>query len=165
MMKRLLVAALVLALVGIGVPVPVGAAGQQKGGSVSGAVHNSARQPVANTTVRLRNADTGELVETTITNAKGGFTFTGVPQGNYVIEVVNAAGDVIGTSSTVAVTAGMNTVSGVAITLAARGAAGAAAAAGGAGGFFTSTAGILVIAAAGAGLGVGIYEGTKSRNK
>jgi hypothetical protein len=156
---------LLLALVGLGIPVSVGAAGQQPGGAVSGLVRNAAQQPVPNTAVRLRNVSTGQVAGTTTTNALGAFTFSGAPLGSYVVEVLDASGAVVGTSSTVVMTAATTTVSGVAITLAGAKAAAAAGAAAGGGSFFTSTAGVVVLVAAGAGVGVAIYEGTKSSSK
>jgi hypothetical protein len=165
-MKRLIVASLVLVLVGLGIPVTVGAAGQQPNGVVSGVVRGSTQQPVASSPVRLRNLTTGQVAGTSTTNAQGAFTFSGVPQGNYVVEVLNASGAVVGTSSTLALTATTATVTGVAITLAgAKAAVAPAAAAGGTGSLFTSTAGIVAIAALGAGIGVAVYEGRKSPSK
>jgi hypothetical protein len=163
-MKRLLVVWLALALVGVGIPVSVGAAGQPPNSVVSGLVRSAAQQPVANTTVRLRNMNTGQVAGTSTTNTQGAFTFSGVPQGSYVVEVLNTGGVVVGTSSTVALTGGPSTVSGVAITLAGAPAA-AAAAGGGNASLFTSTAGIIALAALGAGIGVAVYEGTKSSSK
>ena len=160
-MKRILALALAAALVALGLPLPV-AAGQQTLGSIAGVARDVGAKPLANSTVRLRNVSTGGLAATTTSNASGAFSFTGLSQGSYVIEVVNAAGQVIATSSAMTLTAGAMTISGIALTAsaAAAGAAGAAAAAGGIGSFFTSTAGIVLLAAAGAGATAGIIVAT-----
>jgi hypothetical protein len=142
-MNRVLVIALVLAMAAPASGVLAAGAGQTQGvGSISGVAHAGSKV-AANTTVRLRGLANGQLAETATTNTLGQFTFTGLNPGNYVIEVVNAAGDIIGTSATVSVAAGA-AVTGVAVTLAAT----AATVAGGS--FFTSTLGIVSVAAAGA---------------
>lgn len=113
-------------------------------GTISGTAQDEQKQPIAGTLVRLRNADTGALVSTTVTTAKGEYVFTLLQSGNYIVEVVNVAGNIIGTSSTISLTAGAMTASGVVVssTLATT-----LAAAGGAGGaFVTSTLGIVTLA-------------------
>jgi len=112
-------------------------------GSVSGTAQPSAGHSAANAAVRLRNLTTGNVAGTSVTDASGAFTFAGVEPGNYVVEMLDGAGNVVSTSATVAVTQGA--VTGVAV-------GSAAAVAGGVGGFFGSTLGILTIAAAGAGV-------------
>jgi hypothetical protein len=110
-------------------------------GSISGAASNSAGRTIANTTVRLRDVTTGQLAATTTSNAAGQFSFTGLTAGSYTVEVVNAAGQIIGTSSAITVGVGA-AVTGVSVASAAMAAA--------SGSFFASTAGILAVAAAGA---------------
>lgn len=144
-MNRALVIALVLSMAAPASGVLAAAAGQTQGvGSISGVAHAAAGKVAANTTVRLRGLANGQLAETTTTDSLGQFTFAGLNPGNYVIEVVNAAGDIIGTSATVSVAAGA-AVTGVAIASAASAAATVAG-----GSFFTSTLGIVSVAAAGA---------------
>jgi hypothetical protein len=113
-------------------------------GSIAGTASNSTGQTVAKATVRLRNLTTGQLSGTTVSDAAGSFSFSGLPAGSYVVEVVNVAGEIVGTSAAVAVAAGAQ-VTGIVV------AASAAAVAGvGGAGFFSSTAGIIAVAAAGA---------------
>ena len=44
--------------------------------------------PLADATVRLRNARTGRIVETTITDKSGLFTFRSVDPGSYIVELL-----------------------------------------------------------------------------
>src|ERR1700722_12630700 len=119
--------------------------GQAQGASLAGTATSNTGQTLANYTVQLRNLATGQLAGTTTSSAAGGFSFAGLPAGNFAVEVVNAAGQIIGTSASIAVTAGA-TITGVAVSATAAavaGAAGAGAAAAGA-------------AAAGAGAAAGV---------
>jgi len=165
-MKRFLAFTLVVALVLIGLPAPLAAAATpQANGQISGVAKGQDQRPLANTTVRLRNVANGQLVGATRTNTLGEFSFTGLGQGTYVIEIVDAAGKIIGTSAQISLAAGTMAVSGVAITATAAGAAAAAAAAAGGGAFFASTAGVVVIVAAGAGVAGAIYAAKHSPKK
>jgi len=109
--------------------------------------------------VQLRNVDSGQLVGSTQSAADGGFSFTGLNPGNYVVEIVDAAGKVIGTSTSMSLAAG-GVISGVTVAASAAGAAAGAAAAGGLGAFFTSTGGILVLVGIGAGVTAGVVAAT-----
>jgi Carboxypeptidase regulatory-like domain len=144
-----------LALVcALSVSVPIGAAPRlggfgQAGASLSGTATSSSGQTVANATVRLRNLATGQLAGTTTSNAAGAFGFTGLQAGNYVVEVVNAAGQIIGTSASIGVAAGA-TITGVTVTASAAMIGGAAGAAGvPAGGISTAVVITSVAVAAG----------------
>ena len=157
--------ALVCALsvsISVGAAPRVGGA-QAQNASLSGTATSSTGQTVANATVQLRNLATGQLAGTTTSNAGGGFAFTGLQAGNYVVEVVNAAGQIIGTSASVSVAAGA-TVTGVTVTAsaAAAGAAGAAgaAAAGGSTAGGISTAVIITSVAVAAGVAGAIAVAT-----
>jgi hypothetical protein len=121
-----------------------GRAGQEATGTgiLTGTAQSSTGQVLSNAALRARNLQTGQIAGTTSSNAGGGFTFTGLNPANYVVEVVNDSGAVIGTSASVPVVAGSTATVAVSTTAAA---AGAAAAAGGA-----PAAGI------GAGAGAGI---------
>jgi hypothetical protein len=146
-MRRALVVALALALAVPGsAAFAAGAGGSPGTASIAGSARAAAGRAAANTTVRLRNLATGQLAGTTTTNAAGEFSFVGLEAGNYVVELVNATGELIATGAPVAVADGM------AVTGAGVSAAGAAAAAtaGGVGSFFSSTLGLVAIAAAGA---------------
>ncbi len=156
-MRRILALALVVSVVCLGMPMGALAAygGQtQSNGQIGGSARNPDQTPLASHTVRLRNVSNGALVpgQTTTTSAMGDYLFTGLNPGQYVVEVLDASGNLIGASTPITLTAGMMTISGVAITATAAGAAAAAASAGGLGAFFTSTAGVVILAGAGAGI-------------
>jgi hypothetical protein len=130
-------------------------------GQVAGTARTEVGNPIANTSVRLRNTGTGQVAGTTTTAANGEYSFKNVPEGNYVIELVDSNGTVIATSAPVALTS-TESVTGVALTATA-GKAGVGAVAG-SGHFFTSTAGILLLAAAGSGLVVGVIGATTQKS-
>jgi Carboxypeptidase regulatory-like domain len=150
MLRHLVLCVLVTALVVPGVPLLAAPApaGQAATGTVSGSARSASGQLMPNTTVRLRNAQTGQLAGSTTTGADGAFGFTALPPGTYVVEVVNAVGEVVGTSTTILLGATSMTATGVTVT--ATGAQFLAAAGGGS--FFTSTLGLITIAAVGAGI-------------
>ena len=131
-MRKLLASALCLALAMTAAPIDLIAL---QGGAISG-VATVDGKPLANTTVRLRNVDTGQLVGNTTSNAQGAFNFSGLGPGNYVVEIVAANGTILGTSTVIALTAAAMAVSGVSVgtSAAAIAAAGGAAGAGVAGG-------------------------------
>ena len=134
-------------------------------GQISGHAFDLAGRQLARATVRLRNLATGLTLGGAPSGVGGDFSFSGLRAGNYVVEVGNAAGQVIGTSRVIPLTPGQMIATGIGVTAiaeaesAAIGQAGAGAAAGS---FFTSTLGIVVIAAVAAGVAVGVYEATKS---
>lgn len=135
------------------------AAGQAAAvGSLSGSASSSGGQVMANTVVQLRNLATGQLAGSTTSNAAGQFSFIGLNPGNYAVEVVNAAGQIVGTSASVAVSAGA-AVTGVSVTASTAVAAAAAGAGAGAAGTAAgaSTATIVGAAAAAAGVAGAAY--------
>ena len=152
-MRRVISTVLVLAMAAFVSPIPVVVA-QGQTGAVTGTAADASKNPLANHTVRIRNVATGQTTTTT-SAANGTFSFAGVTPGNYVIEIVNAAGNVIGASSSVAVAAGATATVTVTATAVA---AAAAAAAGGAGlaGVFTGTSLIVVTAAGVAGIAIAV---------
>jgi hypothetical protein len=87
---------------------------------------------MSNTVVQLRNLATGQLAGSTTSNVAGQFSFIGLNPGNYAVEVVNAAGQIVGTSASVAVSAGA-AVTGVSVTASPLAAAAAGAGVAGAG--------------------------------
>ena len=135
-MKKLLASVLCFALAMTASPINLTAL---QTGAISG-IASVDGKPLANTTVRLRNVDTGQLVGNTTSNAQGQFSFSGLGPGNFVVETVSANGTILGTSAAIALTAAAMTITGVAVTTsaaaiaAAGGAAGAAGAAGAVGG-------------------------------
>lgn len=159
------------ALAAIGAPVLLDAASSQAAatGSLTGTASSSTGQTMANTVVQLRNLATGQLAGTTSSNAAGQFSFIGLNPGNYAVEVVNAAGQIVGTSASVTVGAGA-AVTGVSVTASAAvtaaagsGAGVAAGAAAGATAASTSTAAVIGAAAAAAGVaGAAITNETAS---
>ncbi len=155
-MKRLTALAIVLVLVG-SVPA-VALAAPQGPGQLTGSVRDAGDRPVANALVRLRNLDTCAIVVTTTTISGGAYAFTGVAPGSYVVEVIDASGQILSTSAALTVTAGQG-LSGVLVTLTSIAEKGALAS------FFTSTTGVVVLAAAGAGIGFAVYEATKSASR
>jgi hypothetical protein len=95
-----------------------------------------------NVFVQLRNAS-NQLVSRTTSDAAGSFSFSGLDAGSYVVEIVNAAGEVIGVSSPISIAAG-STVA-VTVTAAAGSVAG--------GGMGTAMLLTIITAAGGAGIG------------
>jgi hypothetical protein len=133
-------------------------------GQISGHAFDLAGRQLARVTVRLRNMSTGLTSGGAPSGASGDFAFNGLRAGTYVVEVGNAAGRVIGTSRAIALTPGQMAATGVGVTAApepelaiAQAGAGASA-----GSVFTSTLGIVVIAAVAAGVAIGVYEVTKN---
>jgi hypothetical protein len=167
-MKSILALTLALAMVSLGVPSVSFAAGRQArqgGGQLVGTARSDAGNPIANGTVRLRDTANGEVISTTRTAANGDFSFGSVPAGDYVVELVDSNGIVIATSSSVSLAAGAMSVTGVPLTVAvAKTATGSAGAAGatGAGHFFTSTGGIVLLAALGGGAVAGVVAATRT---
>jgi hypothetical protein len=80
--------------------------------------------------VQLRNLQSGQVAGSSTSGPTGGFSFSGLTPGSYMVEVVDVAGKVVGISTPVSVTAGVATT--VTVTASAAGAV-TAAAAGGAG--------------------------------
>jgi hypothetical protein len=127
---RFLVVALALALTLPAPPLVVTAVGQSEVASLAGTATSSNGEVLANATVQLRNLETGTVSDTTTSSSTGSFTFAAVNPGNYAVEILNAAGQVVGTSASISVAAGA-AITGVAVSVtAAAVAAGAASVAG-----------------------------------
>jgi hypothetical protein len=112
----MLVAALVVsARVGLTAQVPAAAAQPQTaiGGAVlnpaqaqiSGLVMSPAGEPIVNTVVRARDLLTGQLGATSATANAGQFSLV-VNPGSYMLEIVDAGGQIVGTSSFISAAAG-----------------------------------------------------------
>ena len=82
---------------------PILAQGQ---GTLSGVAQSAEKAPLPNYRVHVRNANTGELAGSTLSNQAGQFTFSSLQPGNYVVEIVDAAGKVVGLSPSLTVAAG-----------------------------------------------------------
>jgi hypothetical protein len=92
--------------------------------------------------------------DTTTSSSTGAFSFSLVNPGNYVVEVLNAAGRVVGTSASVSVAAGV-AITGVTVSATAAAVAASAAAVAG-----VSTIAAVTSAAAAAGV-VGLVTATQ----
>ena len=79
-------------------------------GVITGTVLGSAGQTLPNYTVRVRNIQTGRIVGTTKSDPAGRFSFPGLSPANYIVEVVNPGGAIVGSSALVAVAAGTTDV-------------------------------------------------------
>jgi hypothetical protein len=78
----------------------------QSGGTMTGVARGNHLQSLASVNVQLRNLDTGAVAGTTMTTEAGTFTFPKLPAGNYIAEVVDAAGKVLGVGAPVFLPAG-----------------------------------------------------------
>ena len=172
-MRRFAAIALASALSLSATPIFAARAAQAQGASLAGTATSNAGQTLANVTVQLRDLATGQLVGTTTSSATGTFSFAGLSAGSYTVEVVNAAGQIIGASAAVSVAAGA-AITGVAVSAsaaalgaAAGGAAAAAAGAAGAGAAAgISTAVIVTTVAAAAGItGAVVIANTASASR
>jgi hypothetical protein len=82
------------------------ASSQATTASLSGTASSSSGQNLPNTVVQLRSLATGQLAGTTTSSALGQFGFADLNSGNYAVEVVNAAGQIVGTSAPVMLVVG-----------------------------------------------------------
>jgi hypothetical protein len=103
------------------------AAFAQGQGALNGVAQSADRAPLPNFRVHVRNANTGDLAGSTTSNQAGQFSFGGLPPGSYVVEIVDAAGKVVGLSPALTVAAGST----VTVTVGATAAGALAAASGG----------------------------------
>ena len=154
-MRQLIAIALTSTLSLSTLPVTAVAAGAQTA-SIAGIAQNAAGLTVANATVQLRDLATGPLAGATISSSTGSFGFTGLAAGYYSIEVVNSAGQIIGTSTAIPVAAGA-TITGVTVTASA--AAPAAAAGGAAVAGSTHTSKLLIITTVAGAAGIAAIVG------
>jgi uncharacterized surface anchored protein len=139
-----------------------GAAAPATTGSVAGTASDPAGKALANATVNLRDLTSGQLAGTTTSNAAGQFSFAGLAPGNYAVEIVNAAGEIVATSAPITVAAGA-AVTGVSVTAA--GMAGALAGGSAIGSFLGSTLGIITLASGLGIAGVTAARGTASPSR
>ena len=140
-MRKAFAGVLTLVAASLGMPAGMAAAQGQTTGGVQGVARDAAQQNLSGVRVQVR-APNGQLVSTGATNAQGGFSFTGLNPATYTLEVLDAAGNIVGTSGSVAVTAGATAT--VTISAAAAGAI-AAGAAGGLGLFGLGTIGTVAV--------------------
>ena len=147
-MKRSFASALIVALIALGLPAAPFAAAPQVTGTISGFAKEAGGQPAGNVMVRLRNVDNGQIAGIMRTEPTGAFTFATVSAGNYIVEIIDGADRVLAAGAPIAL-AQKATMGGIIVTLPAS--AKAAAVVGAAGGsFWTSSAGIAMLASLGA---------------
>jgi hypothetical protein len=111
---RFLVITLAVALLLPLSPLGVTGVGQTEAASIAGTATSSTGETLVNATVQLRDLATGTVSSTTTSSSTGAFSFAAINPGNYVVEVLNAAGQVVGTSASISVAAGA-ALSGVAV--------------------------------------------------
>ena len=131
----------------------------QATGSIAGTVRDAQGQPLPSVKLQLRNIDTGQVVATTRAGADAAYQFTGIVPANYVVEIVDDSGKVLGLSVASSMAAN-GAITGLIVALSSTGAA--AAAAGGLGAFFASTGGILLLVGIGAGVTAGVIAVTNN---
>jgi hypothetical protein len=158
--RRLIGPAIAIALLATQAPL-IAAPGSSAGstGYLSGTMRTVSGQPIAGANVQLRNVLTGMLAGTTTSGVAGDFNFTALAAGSYLVELVDASGQVVGTSSLISLSAAAMVASGVTVA--------APAQATGAGGkaFFKSTAGIITLVAVGVGIaGLGLALSNNDNN-
>src|SRR5262245_3106015 len=126
-MRRLVVtgviAAVALAVPGalLAAPAPIKAQSPAPG-TISGVAKDALGESLPNVKVRIRNANTGEIVAELRSASDGSFSVTGLQPGNYVVEVLDSHDKLIGLVPSVAVSSGSTAT--VAITAAVAGAGG-----------------------------------------
>lgn len=74
--------------------------------TISGTVVAPTGQPLSSVVVQARNLLTGRIAGASATTATGEYTITGLAPGSYVLEIVDAAGQIVGTSSFISAAAG-----------------------------------------------------------
>ena len=104
-MRRMMALGLIAALIVAALP-SAALAGAQSIGSVTGVARGGHMQSLTGVKVQIRTAGTGQVVGTTTSAEGGAFSFSGLPPGDYVAEVIDAAGKVQGVSSPFAVASG-----------------------------------------------------------
>ncbi len=160
-MRKLLSVALIVAFGTACMPAGALAAGKTaQGGTINGVARGSDKQPLPKYTVRIRNVSTGQIAGSTTSSETGTFTFAGLDPANYVVEIVDAAGNVVGVSAAITVAAG----AAVSLTVTASAAGLVGAAAGGGAGLFGlgAAATVGIIGAAGVLTIVGVVAATNN---
>ena len=96
-MRRL--TAIALALMLVFASTPWTSASAKSTGTITGVARSTAGQPLGGHSVRVRSVRTGDVVATATTSANGSFLVSNLDPGSYVVEIVNTAGRIVGTSA------------------------------------------------------------------
>ena len=75
-------------------------------GTITGVARSTAGQPLHGHSVRVRSVRTGDVVATATTSADGSFVVPNLDPGSYVVEIVDTAGRIVGTSAIATVVEG-----------------------------------------------------------
>ena len=103
-MRRFIAVALASLLVFAGTPLTYAAA--KSTGTITGVARSTAGQPLGGHSVRVRRVRTGDVVATARTTATGSFVVPSLDPGSYVVEILDAAGRIVGTSAIATVVEG-----------------------------------------------------------
>jgi len=98
-MRRLIAVVLASFLVFASTPWTSTSAAAPSTGTITGVAKASAGQPLGGHSVRVRSVRTGDVVATATTSADGSFVVPSLNPGSYVVEIVDAAGRIVGTSA------------------------------------------------------------------
>jgi hypothetical protein len=96
-MRKFLSTVLVTVTMMTGAPLGVMASQQDLIG-VKGRALNSSQQALPNARVQIRDLKSAQLVNSTTSDATGEFSFDNVKPGDYIVEVVDASGHMLGMS-------------------------------------------------------------------
>ena len=99
-MRRILSFGLTVALAASGLQSNLHAASQvgasQETATLTGRALRTDLQAFPNASVRLRSVTTGELLRATTSGPSGDYSFPDIPAGNYVVELVDSTGRIVG---------------------------------------------------------------------
>jgi hypothetical protein len=68
-------------------------------GTITGIARSTGGRPLNSHSVRVRSVRTGDVVATATTSGAGGFDVRNLDPGSYVVEIVDGAGRIVGTSA------------------------------------------------------------------
>src|SRR3954466_9738785 len=105
-MRRLIAVALASLLVFASTPWTLTSAAAASTGTITGVAKATAGHPLAGHSVRVRSVRTGDVVATATTGADGSFVVPNLNAASYVVEIVEAAGKIVGTSAIATVAEG-----------------------------------------------------------
>ena len=98
--------AVVLASLLVFASTPLTSAAAKSTGTITGVAKATAGQPLGGHSVRVRSVRTGDVVATATTSANGSFVVPNLDPGSYVVEIVDTAGRIVGTSAIATVVEG-----------------------------------------------------------